>query len=270
MDLPRDRKSRNAIGIFHSSLNTALHNTHTRCRVHMVDYAYNFLINAQPETMEQRSYLTKAPLGPRPQLPYGPGCGGPWQEQAYVVFPVGATSDNKLFHASVMGPIMSWCLEKGYRPVIVGTKTSHTQTEIRGEMKPITIREQTQMLDPEIFKRCVDMREKTTLLECRDILGHAAAVVGVDGGTLHLAGTTDAPIIYAMATALPKHRYIARHGNHEFRIRYVLPRDLECTGCQSNWVGLAHHFTECVYGDNKCMTLLHPDDFINGLKELGL
>jgi ADP-heptose:LPS heptosyltransferase len=265
MDLPRDRKSRNAIGIFHSSLNTALHNTHTRCRVHMVDYAYNFLINAQPESMEQRSYLTKAPLGPRVLCVDADG-----KPKPYVVFPVGATSDNKLFHASVMGPIMSWCLEKGYRPVIVGTKTSHTQTEVRGELKPIVIREQTQMLDPEILERCLDMREKTTLLECRDILGHAAAVVGVDGGTLHLAGTTDVPIVYAMATALPKHRYIARHGNHEFRIRYVLPRDLECTGCQSNWVGLAHHFTECVYGDNICMEKLHPDDFINGLRELGL
>jgi hypothetical protein len=31
------------------SLNTAVLSSHTRCRVHMVDYAYNFLINAQPE-----------------------------------------------------------------------------------------------------------------------------------------------------------------------------------------------------------------------------
>ncbi len=256
---PQKRADRVAANMGPLSLNTAVSSSHTRCRVHMVDYAYNFLINAQPESMEQRSYLTKAPLGPRPKI-----------EGDYVVFPVGATSNNKLFKASVMGPILVWCLENGYRPVIVGTKTSHTQTEMNGEMKPIVIREESQMIAKNIFGRCLDMREQTTLLQLRDILGHARAVVGVDGGTLHLAGTTDTAIVFASGTTLPKHRYIPRHGNPEFKIRYVGPRDLECTGCQSNWPLVTLHFTECAYGDNKCMDLLHPDDFINGLKELGL
>jgi ADP-heptose:LPS heptosyltransferase len=242
------------------SLNTAVHSSHTRCRVHMVDYAFNFLINAQPEDMLQRSYPTLAPLGPQSID----------AEDGYVVFPVGATSDNKLFRASVMGPVMKWCLEAGYKVVIVGTKTSHTQTEIDGEMRPIVIREQTKMLPPEIFAQCIDMREKTTLLELRDILGHAEAVVGTDGGTLHLAGTTDTNIIYALGTTLPKHRYIPRLGSPEHKIRYVGPRDLECTGCQSNWPLVGLHFTECVYGDSLCMEKLHPQDFIDGLKELGL
>jgi ADP-heptose:LPS heptosyltransferase len=102
------------------------------------------------------------------------------------------------------------------------------------------------------------------------VLGHAAAVVGVDGGTLHLAGTTDVPIVFASGTTLPKHRYIPRHGDHTYRARYIGPRDLECYGCQSNWPMTTLHFTQCVYGDVACMTKLHPDDFINGLKELGL
>jgi ADP-heptose:LPS heptosyltransferase len=132
------------------------------------------------------------------------------------------------------------------------------------------IREQSSMLSPDVFAKCFDMREQTTLLELRNILGHAAAVVGVDGGTLHLAGTTDVPIVFASGTTLPKHRYIPRHGDPEFKIRYVGPRDLECYGCQSNWPLVTMHFTECAYGDNKCMDQLHPDDFINGLRELGL
>lgn len=260
-ELPVKQKDRHAAGILFTSINTAIHNTHTRCRVHMVDYAYEFLINAQPESMEQRSYLTKAPLGPTPDIA---DC------SKYVVFPVGATSDNKLFHASIMAPIMRWCLDNGYAVVITGTKTSHTATEVNGKMKPIVIREQSELLPPEIRSRIIDMREKTNLLELRDLLGHAAAVVGMDGGTVHLAGTTDVPIIYAMATALPKHRYIPRYGSADFRIKYVIPRDLECVGCQSNWVMLAHHFYDCVYGDNLCMEKFHPDDFINGLKQLGL
>lgn len=257
--MPATRAARVAMNMGPLSINTAVSSSHTRCRVHMVDYAYNFLINAQPENMEQRSYLIKAPLGPRPKI-----------EGDYVVFPVGATSNNKLFKASVMGPILHWCLENGYRPVIVGTKTSHTQTEMDGVMKPIVIREESQMIAKNIFGRCLDMREQTTLLELRDILGHARAVVGVDGGTLHLAGTTDTAIVFASGTTLPKHRYIARQGNPSHKIRYVGPRDLECTGCQSNWPLVTLHFTECAYGDNLCMDRLHYDDFINGLKELGL
>jgi len=264
LDFPATRKERLEMDIGPVSLNTAIQASHTRCRVHMVDYAYNFLINAQPENMEQRSYLTKAPLGPdvvRARI---------GANEKYVVFPVGATSDNKLFKGKVMTPILLWCLDNGYKPVIVGTKTSHTQTEVNGEMKALVIREESQTIPKNIFARCLDMREQTTLLELRDILGHANAVVGVDGGTLHLAGTTDTNIIYAMGPALPKHRYIPRNGKAEHKIRYVVPRDLECAGCQGNWPLVTLHFTQCVYEDNLCMDKLHPDDFINGLKELGL
>jgi ADP-heptose:LPS heptosyltransferase len=240
------------------SLNAPVENTHTRNRVHMVDFAFNFLIDAAPENMNERSYPVLAPIGPRTIA------------ERYVVIPVGATSDNKLFRASVMTPVLQWLLELGYRPVLVGTKESRTNAQVGGKTERLVIREQTDMLPPEVFARCLDLREKTTLLELRDILGHAAAVVGVDGGTLHLAGTTMAKIIYASGTTLPKHRYIARMGSPHFNIRYVGPRDLACAGCQSNWHMTRHDFRFCAYGDNKCMEHLHPDDFINGLTELGL
>jgi ADP-heptose:LPS heptosyltransferase len=246
------------------SYNAAVLDQHTRCRVHMVDYAFNYLLNSRPETMDDRSYPTKAPLAPARVLPGGLVAGG------YVVFPVGATSDNKLFRASVMGPVMKWCQDNAYEAVITGTKTSHTHTKVEGELRPVVLREQSDMLPREIFERLIDLREQTTLLNLRDVLGHAAAVVGVDGGTLHLAGTTDVPIVFASGTTLPKHRYIPRHGSHTFRARYIGPRDLECYGCQSNWPMTVLHFTKCVYDDNACMEQLHPDDFINGLKELGL
>jgi ADP-heptose:LPS heptosyltransferase len=257
--VPKSRKERQAISDAPWSLNTAVNATHTRCRVNMVDYAYNFLINAMPENMEQRSYLTKAPLGER----RFPGT-------KYVVFPVGSTSENKLFRASVMGPVMRWCQEQGYATVLVGTKTSHTQLEVNGELRPLVIREQTDLLPLELFQKCIDLREKTTLLELRDLLGHAQAVIGTDGGTLHLAGTTEVPIVYGLGAAHPRHRLVVRHGNSEYRVRYVIPRDLECAGCQSNWPLITHNFNECVYGDSLCMELLSPDDFITGLKELDL
>lgn len=247
-----------------NSLNAAIHNTHTRNRVHMVDYAFSFLLDARPESMAQRNYPTAAPLGPKRIDLYDTARG-------YVVFPMGATSDNKLFKASISGPVMRWCQDNGYLVVLVGTTASRTLAEgPGGKTEKLVIRQETDLLPKDVFDACVDMREKTTLLELRDILGHASAVVGVDGGTLHLAGTTDVPIIYAMGTTHPRHRYIARNGDPSHKIRYVVPRDLECAGCQSNWQMTRWDFRFCAYGDNKCMDQLHPDDFIDGLKELGL
>lgn len=239
------------------AINQMAFNTHTRNRVHMVDYAFGCLLDARPESMEERNYPT-ALLGPR-AIP------GP-----YVVFPVGATSANKLFRASVMVPVMRWCIEMGYRPVVVGTKTSFVKAESQGKLEPIIMMDEADKIPSGVMDLAKDLREQTTLLELRDILGYASAVVGVDGGTLHLAGTTNVPIIYALGTTLPKHRYITRRGNPSFRIRYVGPRNLECTGCQSNWRMSRQDFRLCAYGDNKCMELLDYKDFINGLKELGL
>lgn len=238
------------------SINQMAFNTHTRNRVHMVDYAFGCLTDSRPESMLERSYPTAAPLGPRTV------------EGRYAVIPVGATSENKLFRASVMAPVLRWLQERGYAVVLVGTKVSRTFVE--GDTKPIPIIDQAALVPADVLERCVDLREKTTLLELRDVCGYASAVVGVDGGTLHLAGTTDAPIVYAMGTTLPKHRYIARRGDPSYHIRYLGPRDLECTGCQSNWTLTSLDFRHCAYGDNACMEKLHPEDFINAMKELGL
>lgn len=243
-----------------TSLNSAAYNTHTRNRVHMVDYAFNYLLDSRPENMAQRSYPTLAPLGERKL-----------DNDNYVVFPTGATSDNKLFKASLMKSLIEWVLERGYVPVLVGTKVSNTHAESGdGTLEKVVIRDEIDKLPPELVARCCDLREKTSLLELRDILGHAAAVVGIDGGTLHLAGTTGANIVYGMGTALPDHRYIPRFGSHNYKIKYVVPRDLECMGCQSRWPLTRWDFRFCAYGDNKCMDSFSPQDFINGLEELGL
>jgi glycosyl transferase family 9 (putative heptosyltransferase) len=250
-----DRKAQN-FGPF--SHNAPLHDTHTRNATHMVDFGFRFLLDKDPPSMADRSYTTKAPLGPRTI------------SEPYIVIPTGYTSENKAFRASVMGPIIAWALERGYRPVLAGTKKSYTGVKREGKVIPLVISTEVDQLPNSLLWECKDMREKTTLLEARDLCGHAAAVVGVDGGTIHLAGTTDVPIVYALTNAHPKHRYIPRHGDMHFNIRYVGPRDLECANCQTNWTLTYHDFSKCAYEDNLCTYRLHPDDFIAGLQQLGL
>jgi ADP-heptose:LPS heptosyltransferase len=255
---PMKALDRQVEGFGSVAINQFAFNTHTRNRVHMVDFAFGCLLDSQPEDMQERSYPTAAKLGDRDLRTTHKG---------YIVFPVGATSDNKLFRASVMVPIMRWAVEHNYLPVIVGTKTSHTKVEAQGAIVPIVMRDEANSIPAELY---MDLREQTTLLELRDLCGYASAVVGVDGGTLHLAGTTDTNIVYGLTTTHPRHRFIAREGNAEHKIRYIVPRDLECAGCQSNWRMSRQDFRFCAYGDNLCTEKLHPEDFINALKELGL
>jgi len=146
------------------------HNTHTRNRVHMVDYAFGCLLDARPNSMAERSYPVLAPLGPRVI------------EKPYIVFPLGATSDNKLFKAAVFVPVMEWVLAKGYQIVITGTKMSFVKKQMGDFLseKVIEIRDEKDRIPPELAARLIDKMEKTSLLELRDLLGHAEAVVGAN------------------------------------------------------------------------------------------
>ena len=252
-----DRKKNEEWGGGPVSINGFHFNHHTRNRMHMVDFAFGCLIDSAPDNMNDRSYPVLAPLGPRTI------------EGKYILIPTNATSENKMFRATVLRPVIEWALGAGYQVVLTGTKTSHTKVDAGGTLRPIVIVSEVNTL-ADLLPQCVDLRDRTTLLELRDLCGYASAVVGVDGGTIHVAGTTMAPIVYGLTTTHPRHRFIARMGSAHFNIRYVTPRDLECAGCQSNWILSFWDFTKCPYSDNLCTFQLHKDDFINALKELGL
>jgi len=257
---PGKAADRKAMGFGPLSHNAPFYDTHTRNSVHMVDYAYNFLIDRGCDNQHERSYPTAAPVG----APF-------IESMPYVAFQIGHTSENKAFRAEVMRPIIEWVIERGLKPVLLGTTVNHTKIrDDDGVLIPLAIVNEIHKLPISLMEQCIDLRDKTTLMEARRVLGHAACVVGIDGGLIHLAGTTDAPIIYGLTTTLPRHRYIPRHGDPFYKIRYVGPRDLECAGCQSNWTLTYFDFRQCAYGDNKCTYQMHPDDFIAGMQDLGL
>ena len=163
-----------------------------------------------------------------------------------------------------MGPFLHWLLGQGIRPVLTGKRgrTSVVMLQ-KGKATPLVIHDKVDELDPALLEQCLDMRDRTNLLELRDLCGHASLVAGIDGGTLHLAGTTDAPIVYACTRVDPRHRSITRHGERNWNVVNVVPRDLECAGCQSNWTLMfGHDFATCAYQDPACTTQLHPDDFV--------
>ena len=241
-------------------LNSVAYNTMTRNRQDMVNFAFHSMLDTAPETHEMRSYPTQAPLGPRPL------------SMPYVVVPVGSTSDNKALHHSVMTPVLEWLLSVNVQPVITGTNKSYV-TKITDEhgLAPLVVRDSFAEVPEKVRNMCLDMRNQMSLVELRTWCGHAEAVIGVDGGTLHLACTTDAPIVYGLTTVRPIHRTIARHGKPGWKQTFVTPRNLACAGCQSNWMLVfGHDFSTCAYGDNACVTALHSDDYIDALRNIGV
>lgn len=230
----------------------------TRNRIPLVDYAHMLLLDRLPRNDVERNYPHTAPLiGPRPL------------EQDYVVISVGATSDNKIIPEHVIDAVIRWCAEKNYKPVILGK--SETLVKAIGENVPLTIRYRYDGLPDDIKALALDMRDKLDLLQARDWCGHARAVVGVDGGLLHLAGTTNTAIVYGYTTIRPEDRGIVRFSTMNWNVEHVGPRKLACTGCQGNWTLMTDHdFRFCAYKDNLCVEKLHGEDFINGLISLGL
>ena len=154
----------------------------TRNRFDMVDYAYATLLDMQPDNDTQRTYPHWAPLGPRPY------------DDPYIVLPVGATNQPNTFQPHLMKGLIEWCLEHNYKPVLTGKYSTDVVMMDKDKPKKLTITDKVYLLDPALKEKCLDLRDKTDLMQLRDWCGHAAAVVGIDGGTIHLAGTTTAPI----------------------------------------------------------------------------
>lgn len=240
-------------------INAVHHNHVTRNRYDLVDFAFATMIDRQVDSVAEKCYPHWAPLGPRPY------------DEPYVVLPVGATNEASVFHPKVLTPVLEWLLAVGYQPVLTGAKNIHVHTMEKGKPELLVVRDRVDAVPRELVEQCTDLREKTDLLQLRDWLGHANAVVGIDGGTLHLAGTTDVPIVYGCTRVDARHRPIVRHNELNWNLVHVKPRDLECAGCQSNWtLVFQHNFANCAYKDFKCVEQLHADDFIAAMRQLGL
>jgi ADP-heptose:LPS heptosyltransferase len=254
-------RTKNNIG-YPFAMNSSIRNTVTRNKMDMVLFGYATLLDTQPPSPEWMSYPT-APLGPRAIA------------EPYIVIAANGTAPNRIIPPRTVTAIAEWALARGLKPVFLGKREAEVPVTIvtgEGPTRQAKKSESTSRLaeiDAALMERCLDLREKTGILEARDILGHAEAVVGIDGGLLHLAGTTDVPIVYAVTTVHPAHRSIMRHGELNWRVEYVEPKNLKCAGCQSKWtLVFGHPFTTCAYDDFLCVDHLDPADLTKALESL--
>ena len=104
--------------------------------------------------------------------------------------------------------------------------------------------------------------------EITAIMGKARAVVGVDGGLLHLASCTDVPIVAGFTVVKPHLFTPTRSGVFGNNFYTVVPEaDLGCRFCHSQ-INFINHgdVSTCFYLDNKCLDQMDGYKFINQLE----
>jgi ADP-heptose:LPS heptosyltransferase len=225
---------------------------HDALKSHLVDHAFHVLVNRQVD-IEDKNYCklnTKAIDITKFNLP-----------EKYVIVTTGFTAPVREMLPQTINDVVTFVKSKGYEVVFLGSKEAATgmQHNIQGNFK--------EEID---FTAGIDLINKTSILEAGKIISQAKTIVGLDNGLLHLAGTTDIPIVMAFTTVDPVHRLPYRNNQLGYNCQVVVPEpSLKCRFCQSNWDFVYNHdFKYCFYKDYKCTKMLTANKYIEKLNLL--
>jgi hypothetical protein len=175
----------------------------------LVHYAAIGLLNRLPDPRELR-YI------PLPEVPVD-HFGIDWDRA--VVMSVTYRDKVRTWAASEILKTAQYIQDKGLQPVYVGRTGG------------ISIWKTLAMSDFEYPGYGVDLRNQTTLLEMATVMKKSRVVIGMDSGPVHVAWTTETPVICGFTNVSP-----------ELRIPYrpvaktvaVTPNP-SCRFCQSDW-----------------------------------
>jgi ADP-heptose:LPS heptosyltransferase len=223
---------------------------------HLTDHAFRILCLQEVDPIH-KNYLpinTKSVSIKRFALP-----------ENYVVISTGYTAKVREMRPEVVNGLVDYLVSRNYKPVFLGKKTTYAGNGFAIEG----------VFSEEIrFEDGLDLRDQTTLLESVQIIDGAAAIVGLDNGLLHLAATTDVPIVGGFTSVDPDHRLPYRHSELGWNYYPVslTSEELSCIHCQSNCVFTLNHpegdFRYCMYDDYKCTEMLGAEKYIEKLEEI--
>lgn len=213
---------------------------HDGFATHLVDNAFNVLVNKQVG-IEHKNYCildtSKIDIS---------GFNLP---EKYAVVTTGYTAKVREMIPETVNGISKYLVSKGVTPVFLGSR----QSDI-GLGKGKLIGNFKNDID---YSVGVDLIDKTNLLDAAKIIGGARAIVGLDNGLLHLAATTDTPIVMGFTSVKPEHRVPYRNNILGHNVYSVTPpKSLACRFCQSNWdFQKGHDYKDCYYKDYACTNM---------------
>jgi len=71
------------------------------------------------------------------------------------------------------------------------------------------------------IEKGLNLMNKTSLSDCWHLMTKARCVITMDSGMLHLAGTTETPIVHLGSSIKPEYRIPYRHGRQDYKYAYV-------------------------------------------------
>jgi hypothetical protein len=145
--------------------------------------------------------------------------------------------------------------DKGLTPVFVGRKGA------------ISIWKTLAVSDFEYPGFGHDLIDKTSLRELYTIMSKSAVIFGLDSGPLHIAFSTNTPVIAGFTNVRPDLRIPYRDPGVQ---TIPVETTVSCKFCQSDWNLDFHNFTSCPKGMKtpKCTTSMTADIFINAFDKL--
>lgn len=220
---------------------------HSSMRTHLTDYAFYMILDRLPRNSKEIQFPTVRKKVKIPQLPPKYAVLSPFWRVNLREAP-GATWDQ----------IEAYLHSEGITPVILGTKGANFNNKLKARASV-----SWSPKNPDT----VDLSDQTTILQALEIMWGAKAVVGVDGGLIHLACLTNTPVVAGFTSVDPQTR--VPYGK-ESQVITVAP-DIDCQYCQSNICmvySTQFEFNKCWRDTRECVSKMTPDKFIAGLKEV--
>jgi ADP-heptose:LPS heptosyltransferase len=210
----------------------------------LVDLGFMTFNGIIPDSETDKEYL-QLDLSEVPVLP------SELQDQSYIVITPYAEASTRMMPAKVINDIVDHVISFGKLPVFLG-KTDLGKRDIK-------------ISDGVDFSKVVDLTNRTDLLMAAKVMKFSDMVLGIDNGLLHLAGMTDATILYGYTIAGPNQRRIPRPYGRTYEL-FGDKEILKCLFCQEKMrFHLNHSFTECMYKENvpMCVKALNSESWIS-------
>ncbi len=229
-------------------------------KIHCIDYAFQKLCDENPPTTEKnflslRRFLIDTTAFDLPKK--------------YVVLTTGYTAEVREWRPEFINVIIDYLKLRDIVPVFLGNSSAQT-----GGHSTIDAAFKTEIN----FEGGVNLIDKTTLTEAAAIMHDSLAVLGVDNGLLHVAGTTAVPIVGGFTTVSPWIRMPVRQGSLGWNYYPVYPDEsLDCKFCQqtTNFI-YGHDYKNCLHKTdpemeakvNICTKQMTAKKFIYWLEEI--
>jgi len=223
------------------------------CGAHLMDLGFHYFLCLDGPLDKKHMVL--------PEINYE----GPWKwpeldpQSDYCIFTPGSTTDVREMPVTAFNELLRYVKSKGITPVFLG------KAELSDNYN-------AKFLNYD-YGLGIDLRERTNLIEATQIIRKAKFIIGIDNGLLHMAGTTNTPIIFGHNITTVEHRNIRRNKGLTINIT-ANDKELPCIGCQSKIRFVSNHdFRKCIFKENpdlnkKCLNVLFKNAAVTWKKAI--